>query len=191
MRTILNCIVLFTTFPLHYRDQIDQYSLSLEVIALKQIIFLWIQLCNTSTKNSAKKKRISTSIWNEHEPCKINIYIKNYHAMKTSSSNGYENFCIIFLFRNWMLVLYQHIMIFQLWFLLYIWAWIVSHLKVFLYFSFTKLKWKRLRWYFIVFRPNFTLLWFMLQQETRCNNRDGLLNLSFTLKISIFSEAYI
>ena len=145
MRTIFNCIVLFT-FPLHYRNQIDQYSLSLEVIALKQILFLWTQSSNTSAKNGTKKKRISRSIWNEHEPCKINIYIKNYHAMKTSSRNGYENFCIIFLFRNWMLVLYQHVMVFLLWFLLYIWAWIVSHLKVFLYFSFTKLKWTRLRW---------------------------------------------
>ena len=29
------------------------------------------------------------------------------------------------------------------------------------------------------------------RKATRCNNRDDLLHLSFTLKISIFSEAYI
>ena len=29
------------------------------------------------------------------------------------------------------------------------------------------------------------------RKATHCNNRDDLLHLSFTLKISIFSEAYI
>ena len=45
----------------------------------------------------------------------------------------------------------------------------------------------------IVFSVKYELQLSETQQENamRCNNRDDLLELSFTLEISIFSEAYI
>ena len=92
-------LYIFVHISFTLRHKIDQYFLSLEKVIWKLFLVLWNQSSNTSSK-TAQKKKIWTLTWNESHHCEINIYIKTYQVMKTTSRNGSENVYIIFVFRK-------------------------------------------------------------------------------------------